>query len=81
MRMANMTKLVSEAYREAVKTPGLLSALVESASSEVVSLNTRWSVANVARKAALTYNKQVLLNKEFRQIHETCGAPDDDDQR
>ena len=76
MRMANMTKLVSEAYREAVKTPGLLSALVESASSEVVSLHTRWSVANVARKAALTYNKQVLLNKEFRQIHETCGAPE-----
>jgi len=76
--MANMTKLVCEAYREAVKTPGLVSALVESASSEVVSLNTRWSVENVARKTALTYSKQVLLNNEFKQIHETCGAPETD---
>ena len=37
--------------------------MVESVSSEVVSLNTKWSVDNVARKATLTYNKQILLNR------------------
>merc|ERR550534_3254506 len=59
-------------------TPGLVSALVESVSSEVVSLNTKWSVENVARKATLTYNKQVLLNREFKLVHESCGSPETD---
>ena len=78
MAMAHMTKLVCDAYREAVKTPGLVSALVESVSSEVVSLNTKWSVENVARKATLTYNKQVLINRDFKLVHESCGSPETD---
>ena len=48
MSKSELTRLVSQAYREAAKTPSLVSARVDSSEAAVISLNTKWSVSNLA---------------------------------
>ena len=45
---SDLTRLVSQAFREAAKTPSLVSARVTSTDPSVISINTKWSVSNLA---------------------------------
>ena len=40
---SDLTRLVSQAFREAAKTPSLTSARVDSIDSTVISINTKWT--------------------------------------
>ena len=57
-----MSRLVSQAFREAAKTPSLVSARVDSDDSAVISINTKWSVSNLATNTKVNSNQPCLYH-------------------
>ena len=53
---SDLTRLVSQAFREAAKTPSLASARVDSSDSAVTSISTKWSVNNLATNTKVNIN-------------------------
>ena len=53
---SDLTRLVSQAFREAAKTPSLVSARVDSSDSAVTSISTKWSVNNLATNTKVNNN-------------------------
>lgn len=53
---SDLTRLVSQAFREAAKTPSLVSARVDSSDSTVTSISTKWSVNNLATNTKVNNN-------------------------
>ena len=70
-------KLVCDAYRDAAKTPILVSGRVESSSSSnnIIAIQTSWSQSNLSTNQKVTFNKQVLVNaNNLRVEHESVGV-------
>jgi len=70
-------KIVCVAYRDAAKTPLLVSARVEasSTSSNIIPIQTRWSQSNLSTNQKVTFNKQVLVNADKLSVeHESVGV-------
>ena len=62
---SDLTRLVSQAFREAAKTPSLASARVDSIDSTVISINTKWSVSNLATNTKVNSNQPCLHNRLY----------------
>jgi len=69
-------KLVCDAYRDAAKTPILVSGRVETSStSNIIPIQTRWSQSNLSTNQKVTFNKQVLVNANNLHVeHESVGV-------
>ena len=75
-----LTRLVCDAYREAAKTPALVSAFMEmssTSSSPLISVNTRWSQTNLSTNTKVTYSKMMMLDRTSMDlVHESHGVAD-----
>ena len=74
-----LTRLVCDAYREAAKTPALVSAFMEmtSTSSSLISVNTKWSQSNLSTNTKVTYSKMMMLDRtSLELVHESHGVAD-----
>ena len=77
---SNLTRLVCDAYREAAKTPALVSAFIDTNTSSltagsVVPLVSRWSQSNLSTNTKVSFTKQTLVNKQTREmVHESVGV-------
>ena len=73
---SSVTRLVCDAYREAAKTPLLVSALLELTSAPgLAAVSTRWSQTNLATNTKLAYSKQMLVNTDTLElIHEAAAV-------
>merc|ERR1711963_231263 len=75
-----LTRLVCDAYREAAKTPALVSAFMEmssTSSSPLISVNTRWSQTNLSTNTKATYSKMMMLDRTSMDlVHESHGVVD-----
>ncbi len=60
---ADLTLLVGQAFREAAKTPSLVSARLDSSDSALISISTRWSVNNLATNTKVNNNQISMLNR------------------
>ena len=71
-----VTRLVCDAYREAAKTPLLVSALLDLTSAPgMAAVSTRWSQTNLATNTKLAYSKQLLVNTDTMElIHEAAAV-------
>ena len=72
-----MDKRVSDAYRDAAKTPILLSARVEtsSTSNNIILIQTTWSQSNLSTNQKVIFNKQLLVNANNLLVeHESIGV-------
>ena len=71
-----VTRLVCDAYREAAKTPLLVSALLDLTSAPgLAAVSTRWSQTNLATNTKLAYSKQMLVNTGTMElIHEAAAV-------
>ena len=58
---SDLTRLVSQAFREAAKTPSLVSARVDSTDPALISISTKWSVSNLATNTKVN-NSQTDCN-------------------
>jgi acylaminoacyl-peptidase len=70
-------KIVCDAYRDAAKTPLLVSARVEASptSSNIIPISTRWSQSNLSTNQKVTFNKQVLINASNLSVeHASVGV-------
>jgi len=70
-------KIVCDAYRDAAKTPILVSGRVEtsSTSNNIIPIQTRWSQSNLSTNQKVTFNKQLLVNaNNLRVEHESVGV-------
>ena len=77
MSTKSYLKIVCDAYRDAAKTPLLVSARVEasSTSSNIIPIQTRWSQSNLSTNQKVTFNKQVLVNANKLSVeHESVGV-------
>jgi len=71
-------RLVCDAYREAAKTPSLVSAMVDSSvlSSGLLALSSRWSQTNLSTNTKVTFTKQTMLDSQLSLVHETGAVPE-----
>ena len=60
---SDLTRLVSQAFREAAKTPSLVSARLDSNDSALISINTKWSVSNLATNTKVNSNQPCLHHR------------------
>ena len=65
-----------DAYREAAKTPLLVSALLDLTSAPgLAAVSTRWAQTNLATNTKLAYSKQLLVNTDTMElIHEAAAV-------
>jgi len=71
-KSATMRAAVSEAYREASRTPSIVAARIEKASSDHLIITSRWSQTNLASKQKLSFTKTHHVDiGTFQQVHET----------
>ena len=54
---SDLTRLVSQAFRDAAKTPSLVSARVDSTDPALISISTKWSVSNLATNTKVNNNQ------------------------
>ena len=72
---SSVTRLVCDAYREAAKTPLLVSALLELTSAPgLAAVSTRWSQTNLATNTKLAYSKQMLVNTDTMELMHEAPA-------
>ena len=72
---SSVTRLVCDAYREAAKTPLLVSALLELTSAPgLAAVSTRWSQTNLATNTKLAYSKQMLVNTDTMELMHEAAA-------
>jgi len=70
-KSATMRAAVSEAYREASRTPSIVAARIEKASDNLI-ITSRWSQTNLASKQKLSFTKTHHVDVgTFQQVHET----------
>ena len=77
MSTKSYVKIVCDAYRDAAKTPILVSARVETSSTtnNIIPIQTRWSQSNLSTNQKVTFNKQVLVNANNLSVeHESVGV-------
>ena len=72
-------KLACDAYRDAAKTPLLVSARVDldtiTSSSSLIPITTRWSQSNLSTNQKVTFNKQVIVSGNNLCVeHESVGV-------
>ena len=69
-------RIVCDAYREAAKTPSLVSAMLDTSvlSSGLVALTSRWSQSNLSTNTKVSYTKQMMLDSQLKLVHETVGV-------
>lgn len=73
---SDLTRLVSQAFREAAKTPSLVSARVDSTDPALMSISTRWSVNNLATNTKVNSNQisvyeQIEIFNNYSRRHST----------
>ena len=72
---SSVTRLVCDAYREAAKTPLLVSALLDLTSAPgLAAVSTRWSQTNLATNTKLAYSKQLLVNTATMELMHEAAA-------
>ena len=72
---SSVTRLVCDAYREAAKTPLLVSALLELTSAPgLAAVSTRWAQTNLATNTKLAYSKQMLVNTNTMELMHEAAA-------
>ena len=72
---SSVTRLVCDAYREAAKTPLLVSALLDLTSAPgLAAVSTRWSQTNLATNTKLAYSKQMLVNTDTMELMHEAAA-------
>ena len=74
---SSFLRLVSDAYREAAKTPSLVSAMLDSSSllkSGLVAVTSRWSQSNLSTNSKVTFTKQMMLDSQLGLVHEAVGV-------
>ena len=70
-----VTRLVCDAYREAAKTPLLVSALLDLTSAPgLAAVSTRWAQTNLATNTKLAYSKQMLVNTDTMELMHEAAA-------
>ena len=70
-----VTRLVCDAYREAAKTPLLVSALLDLTSATgLAAVSTRWSQTNLATNTKQAYSKQLLVNTAIMELMHEAAA-------
>jgi len=77
MSSKSYIKLVCDAYRDAAKTPMLVSARVdtEATSKLLIPITTRWSQPNLATNQKVNFVKQVVVNGSSLCVeHESTGV-------
>ena len=77
MSSKSYLKLVCDAYRDAAKTPLLVSAKLDSAStsSSLIPITTRWSQPNLSTNQKVTFSKQVMVSASKLSVeHESVGV-------
>ena len=70
-------RLVCDAYREAAKTPSLVSAMLDSSSllkSGLVAVTSRWTQSNLSTNSKVTFTKQMMLDSQLSLVHEAVGV-------
>ena len=69
-------RIVCDAYREAAKTPSLVSAMVETSGlgSGLLPLTSRWSQTNLSTNSKVSYTKHMMLDSQLKLVHETAGV-------
>ena len=72
---SSVTRLVCDAYREAAKTPLLVSALLDLTSAPgLAAVSTRWAQTNLATNTKLAYSKQMLVNTAIMELMHEAAA-------
>ena len=77
MSTKSYLKVVCDAYRDAAKTPLLVSARVDASSntSSMIPITTRWSQSNLSTNQKVTFNKQVMVNASKLSVeYESVGV-------
>eukprot|EP00092_Neocalanus_flemingeri_P040427 GFUD01044028.1.p1 GENE.GFUD01044028.1~~GFUD01044028.1.p1 ORF type:complete len:711 (-),score=264.14 GFUD01044028.1:62-2194(-) len=79
MSSRSYLKIVCDAYRDAAKTPLLVSARVDvdtnNKSSSLIPISTRWSQSNLTTNQKVTFSKQVMVSgSTLCMEHESLGV-------